>query len=295
MPPLSKWRCDICRVEAPTEGHLQQHCAGHKHKSKVATLVPRNNANSHKANAAAAANPGDVRQSDEKPRLTWVCRFCQSNCTCRSDLESHLRGKRHKAKIQCLLEECKNMAVIYSYRSPNSQPNLATQEEDNGPASAWNCSLCQAKCNCPSDLANHLRGKRHQLNFLVLQVEGKQYLSEWGCGICQAKCNSVSQLESHWSSRGHQQKVQALRGGGQTVSSVDEGIHRTTYVCKLCNLHCNSKTTLAEHRRGKNHTLKAKKRLSLSFCEVCDLQCNSEKMLAHHRTGKAHLAKLSNC
>ncbi|KAL5658259.1 hypothetical protein ACJX0J_031422, partial [Zea mays] len=101
--PLLKWRCDICRVEAPTEGHLQQHCAGHKHQSKVATLVvPRTNANSHKARAAAAANPGDVRQYDEKLRLTW---------------------------IQCLLEECKNMAVIYSYRSPNSQPNHATQEE----------------------------------------------------------------------------------------------------------------------------------------------------------------------
>ena len=298
-----KWSCDICRVGAPTEGHLQQHFAGQKHRSKVAAYVSRNNANGQKAKAAAAKSE-NMRQYDEKPRLTWVCRFCQSNCTCKSNLEDHLRGKRHKAKIQSLLEECKNMAV--NCGSLNSQPNIVTQDEDNNPASTWNCSLCQAKCSRQSDMANHLRGKRHQLNFLVLQVEGKQYLTEWGCGICHAKCNSVSQFENHCSSRGHQQKVEALRKGGQIASSSgsktakgacseETEIHRATYFCKLCDLHCNSKNTLAEHRKGKNHTEKVEKRMSLSFCEVCNLQCNSEKMLAHHRTGKAHLAKLNYC
>ncbi|CAD6224954.1 unnamed protein product [Miscanthus lutarioriparius] len=286
-PSSVKWSCDICRVGAPTEGHLQQHFAGQKHRSKVAAFVSRNNANSQKAKTAAAKSE-NMRQYDEKPRLTW----------------DHLRGKRHKAKIQSLLEECKNMAV--NCGSLNSQPNIVTQDEDNNPASTWNCSLCQAKCSRQSDMANHLRGKRHQLNFLILQVESKQYLTEWGCGICQAKCDSVSQFENHCSSRGHQQKVEALRKGGQITSSggfktakgastEETEIHRATYFCKLCNLHCNSKNTLAEHRKGKNHTEKVEKRMSLSFCEVCNLQCNSEKMLAHHRTGKAHLAKLNYC
>lgn len=301
--PSIKWSCAICRVVAPTEGHLQQHFAGQKHQSKVATLVSRNNANSQRANATAAKS-GNVRQYDEKPHLNWVCRFCQSNCTCKSDLENHLRGKRHKAKIQSLLEECRNVAL--NCAALNSQPNTMTEDEQNNSASTWNCSLCQAKCTCQSDLANHLRGKRHQLNFLVLQVEGKQYLSEWGCGICQAKCNSVSQFEDHCSSWGHRQKVEALRKGGQIAgssgskaakgaSSEEMEICRTIYFCKLCNLHCNSKNTLAEHRRGKKHIEKVEKRMSLSFCEVCSLQCNSEKMLTHHRTGKAHLAKLDSC
>ncbi|KAG0543747.1 hypothetical protein BDA96_02G215600 [Sorghum bicolor] len=301
-PSLVKWSCDICRVEAPTESHLQQHFAGQKHRSKVAALVSRNDPNSQKAKAPAAKSE-NVRQYDQKPRLSWICRFCQSNCTCKSNLDDHLRGKRHKAKIQSLLEECKNMAL--NYGSLNSQPNIVTLDEESNPASTWNCSLCQAKCSRQSELANHLRGKRHQLNFLVLQVEGKQYLSEWGCGICQAKCNSVSQFENHCSSRGHQQKVEAPRRGGQISSSTgsktakgasseETDIHRVTYFCKLCDLHCNSKNTLAEHRKGKKHTEKVEQRMSLSFCEICNLQCNSEKMLAHHRTGKGHLSKLNN-
>ncbi|KAJ1289712.1 hypothetical protein BS78_02G185500 [Paspalum vaginatum] len=257
------------------------------------------------ASGSAAGQENDVldeckpQASNEKARSEWLCRFCQSNCTCKSDLENHLRGKRHKTKIQALLEECKKIAA--NCASPEADPQPNTEAD----SSTWNCSLCQAKCNRQSDLANHLRGKRHLLNFLVLQVEAKQYLSEWGCGICQAKCNSVFQFEDHCSSMGHRQKVEALQRGGQnagpgglkTVASSDEAMEmrRVLYFCKLCNLHCNSKNTLSEHRRGKKHTEKVEKRMSLSFCEVCNVQCNSEKMLAHHRIGKTHLAKLHGC
>ena len=193
-------------------------------------------------------------------------------------------------------------------------PTNVTKDEEN-PASAWNCSLCQAKCTRQSELENHLKGKRHQLNFLVLQVEGQQYLSDWRCGICLAKCKSASQFEDHCSGRGHKQKIDALLRGGTNArssafqadkkppsdgSDIKGGIseqetvtQRTLYSCKLCNLHCNSKNTLAEHRRGRKHIEKVEKRMSLSYCEVCNLQCNSEKMLAHHCTGKTHLAKVN--
>ncbi|CAN6174359.1 unnamed protein product [Urochloa humidicola] len=309
-PPSSiKWSCSICQAKATSEGNLQQHFAGQKHQSKVAALLSRRNANCQKA-TPTAEHARNVRQyAAEKPQPTWLCRFCQSKCTCKSDMENHLRGKRHKAKVQALLVECKNMVVNIGSTEAKSDPNNLTQDEEN-PASAWNCSLCQAKCTRQSELENHLKGKRHQLNFLVLQVKAQQYLSDWGCSICQAKCKSASQFEDHCSGRGHQQKIALLKEGTNARSSGFQAAkkppsdgasnkggsseeimtQRTLYFCKLCNLN-----TLAEHRQGKKHMEKVEKRMSLSYCTVCELQCNSEKMLAHHCTGKAHLAKVNGC
>jgi hypothetical protein len=309
-----KWSCSICQAKATSEGNLQQHFAGQKHQLKVAALLSRKNANSQKATPTAELTRNVRQYAAEKPHPAWLCRFCQSNCTCKSDLENHLRGKRHKAKIQALLEECRNMVRTIGSAQAKSDPNNMTKDEENS-ASTWNCSLCQAKCTRQSELENHLKGKKHKLNFLVLQVEAQKYLSEWGCGICQAKCKSVSQFEDHCGGRGHQQKIQALlKGGTSTRSSFFQAAteppsdgsnskggseeistQRTLYFCKLCNLQCNSKNTLAEHRLGKKHTKKVEIRMSLSYCRVCNLQCNSEKMLAHHCTGKAHLAKVNCC
>lgn len=220
-PPSSiRWSCSICQAKATSEGNLQQHFAGQKHQSKVAALVSRKNANSHKATPTAEQATNVRQYAAEKARPTWLCRFCQSKCTCKSDLENHLRGKRHKAKIQALLEECRNMVRTIGPAEAKSDPNNLTQDEEN-PASAWNCSLCQAKCTRQSELENHLKGKRHKLNSLVLQVEAQKYLSEWGCGICQAKCKPVTQFEDHCRGRGHQQKIEALlKGGTNTRSSV---------------------------------------------------------------------------
>ncbi|XP_025801575.1 UBP1-associated proteins 1C-like [Panicum hallii] len=316
QPSSIKWSCAICQAKATSEGNLQQHFAGQRHQSKVAALVSRRkNANCQKA-TPTAEEARNVRQyAAEKPHPTWLCRFCQSNCTCKSDLENHLRGKRHKAKIQALLEECKNTMMDFGSTELKSYPNNVTKDEEN-PASLWNCSLCQTKWTRQSGLENHLKGKRHQLNFLVLQVEAQQYLSDWRCGICLAKCKSASQFEDHCSGRGHKQKIDALLRGGTNARpstfqaekkppsdgsnikggiSEETGTQRTMYSCKLCNLHCNSKYTLAEHRRGKKHIEKVEKRMSLSYCEVCNLQCNSEKMFAHHRMGKTHLAKVNGC
>ncbi|CAN6195971.1 unnamed protein product [Urochloa humidicola] len=314
-PPSSiKWSCSICQAKATSEGTLQQHFAGRKHQSKVAALLSRRNVNYQKA-TPTAEQATNVRQFvAEKPHPTWLCRFCQSKCTCKSDMENHLRGKRHKAKVQALLVECKNMVMNIGSTEAKLDPNILTQDGEN-PVSAWNCSLCQAKCTRQSELENHLKGKRHQLNFLVLQVEAQQYLSDFGCGICQAKCKSASQFEDHCSGRGHQEKIALLKEGtnarscgfqeakkppsdgasNKAGSSEEIMTQRTLYFCKLCNLHCNSKNTLAEHRQGKKHTEKVEKRMSLSYCTVCELQCNSEKMLAHHGTGKAHLANVNGC
>ncbi|TVU09566.1 hypothetical protein EJB05_43049, partial [Eragrostis curvula] len=316
--PSVKWSCAICHVETTSEGNLLQHFAGLKHLANVIALKSK----------ARAEKLRKARQYAEKPHPTWVCKFCPANCTGKSVLESHLKGKKHHAKIQALLEECKSMARDCALREADSNPNMEQQEEEK-PDSVLICGLCQVKCTCPSVTESHVRGKKHQMNFQALKMEAKRLgiippnipkkqqapPEAWDCNICQAKCNSDSQFQVHCRSMGHQQELDALHrdgtnahssrletgskltadGSNSNSASLEGEIQKALHFCKLCNLQCNSKNTLAEHRQGKKHLEKVQKRMESSFCDICNLQCNSEKMLAHHCTGSKHQANLKGC
>lgn len=219
LPSSVKWACSICQVKATSQGNLWQHFAGKKHWSKVVSLVSTNNAKCQKAKETAEKSGNALPM--------WVCRFCQANCTCESDLENHMKGKRHQTNVRALLEECKNM-----------ESNYASPE---GPAPTWTCSLCQASCPGQSQLESHLRGKRHRLNFLLLQVEeAKLYLSLYFCKLCNLQCNSKNTLAEHYKGKRHSHKVEMM----------------SLSFCEVCNLQCNSEKMLAQHRTGKKHLAK---------------------------------------
>ncbi|KAL6655570.1 hypothetical protein ACP70R_006396 [Stipagrostis hirtigluma subsp. patula] len=148
--PSVKWRCAICQVEATSEGNLLQHFAGQKHRSTVIDL---------KAKAKAEKSRKATKYADNA-RPAWVCNFCQANCTCKSDLENHLKGKRHQATIEALLEEIKRVART-----------SVSQETDSHPI--WNCSICQVKWTSQSVRESHLRGKKHQMNLQALLETAK--------------------------------------------------------------------------------------------------------------------------
>ena len=103
---------------------------------------------------------------------------------------------------------------------------------------AWDCSICQVKCSGELDLKNHLKGRRHQENSVVLRRESKEAevydkkelqlvdmdqrpASRWNCSVCKANCTSESDLESHLRGRRHQQTVEAqfIEGNSTTVAS----------------------------------------------------------------------------
>lgn len=233
LPSSVKWACSICQVNATSQGNLRQHFAGQKHWSKVASLVSENNAKCQKAKETADKSGNALPM--------WVCRFCQANCTCKSDLENHMKGKRHQTNVRALLEECKNMESNYASPEVKSGLNNVQQDEE-GPAPTWTCSLCQARCTRQSELENHLRGKRHRLNFLLLQVEeAKLYLSLYFCKLCNLQCNSKNTLAEHCKGKRHSHKVEKLM---------------SLSFCEVCNLQCNSAKMLAHHRTGKKHLAK---------------------------------------
>ena len=199
FPSSVKWTCSICQVKATSQGNLREHFAGQKHWSKVASLVSNNNAKSQKAKETAEKSGNALSM--------WACRFCQSNCTCQSDLENHMKGKRHQRNIRALMEECKNMESNYASPKVKSDLNNVPQDEE-GRAPTWICSLCQARCTRQSELENHLRGKRHRLNFLLLQEEeAKLYLKLSFCEVCNLQCNSEKMLAHHRTGKKHLAKL----------------------------------------------------------------------------------------
>jgi hypothetical protein len=158
----------------------------------------------------AKSNESNVPQHAEKPPLV-ACDICQVICGHESDLEIHLKGKRHLNKIQVLLEESKNITMDPEAHKTDLNQDSAPQHMD--------------KTNCELDLESHLRDERLQLNIQALGEKTKQEKSnpqeiakgripssEWDCATCQAKCNSKAQFEHHCTNRRDQRKINVILG-----------------------------------------------------------------------------------
>ncbi|KAF0911410.1 hypothetical protein E2562_008289 [Oryza meyeriana var. granulata] len=244
MPP-SAWSCAVCEVRTTSERNLRDHCGGQKHQLKVAELEKRTTAMAgQKAKTTAKAKTHTTR---------WSCSICQVNCTGEWDFDVHLKGQKHQANTQALLEQSKKNSGNSESQGTKVQQSNVNQNAGKK-AATWICRVCEAHCTCESDLQNHLKGKRHQLNLQALNT----------------------------SSHGSSSKSAAAS------KMIDE--QTALYFCKVCSLKCTSERMLSDHLRGKKHS---KQEGLLAFCEVCNLQCNSEKMLADHCNGKKHQANLN--
>ncbi|XP_044948507.1 uncharacterized protein LOC123398061 [Hordeum vulgare subsp. vulgare] len=264
-PPV-RWSCPVCQVEANS---AQKHCAGKKHQSNIATLESSIKAIGY-----------------QKPPLAG-CSICQVMCGTESDLEIHLKGKRHLKKIQALFEESNNKEI-------NSESLKANLNKDSRP-------LHVEKMNRDLDSENHLRDERHQLNVRTLcetiNQEGNSPpeiskdqtpSSEWDCAMCQVKCISKAHFENHCTSRKHQQRTQViLSEGAITKTSRTHVILSECNVMKMGNLHMeasckegsnNYMTKNVASQEAKLHESNvpghAEKPSSVQSCNICQGICN---------------------
>lgn len=95
--------------------------------------------------------------SAETPLL--MCSICDTKCYRETDLQNHLRGRRHQENIEALQGEGKRTEAKLHEKKP---PQLANKNQK--PVPRWMCSICNANCTSQSDLESHLRGRRHQMN-----------------------------------------------------------------------------------------------------------------------------------
>ncbi|RLN33928.1 uncharacterized protein C2845_PM03G34870 [Panicum miliaceum] len=158
-----RWSCTVCQVEATSEHNLQQHFAGQRHRSNVASLESRNNGGRHQTTIRALQQEGSkslaVNYGHLGPPSAWgklplngsssnsavssemarhmmslyFCKVCNMQCSNEFMFEEHRRGKKHRGKVWKL--------KVMTF-----------------------CKVCNLQCNSEQMLANHLTGKKHQKN-----------------------------------------------------------------------------------------------------------------------------------
>uniref|UniRef100_A0A8I6XNS5 C2H2-type domain-containing protein n=1 Tax=Hordeum vulgare subsp. vulgare TaxID=112509 RepID=A0A8I6XNS5_HORVV len=217
----------MCQAKCNSKAQFKHHCTSRKHQQKIQVVlgegdiakvssllfkVPckedsNNDMAKNVVSQEAKSNEKNVPQHAEKPPLVG-CSTCQVICGHESDLEIHLKGKRHLKNIQAIFEE--------SNKAINSESLKANLNPDRGP-------LHVEKMNCGLDSENHLSDERHQLTVRTLcktinQEENsppeickdQTPSSEWDWAMCQAKCVSEAHFENHCISRKNQQRTQVI-------------------------------------------------------------------------------------
>ncbi|XP_048539507.1 zinc finger matrin-type protein 1-like [Triticum urartu] len=223
------------------------------------------------------------KRTAETPSL--ICSICDAKCYRETDLQNHLRGRRHQENIEALQGEGKGAEARLHEKEV---PQLA--DKNLKPMPTWFCSICDANCTSQSDLKNHLRGRRHQQNIEALQGDGKDpEVSRWMCSICNANCTSQSDLESHLRGRRHQENIEALQGDGKDPEV-------SGWMCDICNANCTSQSDFESHLRGRRHQEKIEAlegdgkdpEVSRWMCYICNANCTSQSDFESHFRGRRH-------
>ncbi|CAH1426613.1 unnamed protein product [Lactuca virosa] len=106
----SKWTCPICEVSTTCESGLLDHLRGKKHKANMESLRGYNNGKSNKS--VETHEPFVIKnfleyvsndsKEDTKKEMEWRFRICEVIATSEIDLQKHIAGRKHKAKVVTL-------------------------------------------------------------------------------------------------------------------------------------------------------------------------------------------------
>ncbi|KAL5206420.1 hypothetical protein ABZP36_034629 [Zizania latifolia] len=248
----TRWNCNICQVSCTGEWDFDIHLKGKRHHANTQALLKQCEGmeRNSEPQEAELQPPSSVSQhAGKKKTVAWICRVCQARCTCESDLESHLKGKKHQQQVKALQEAAK--------QEKNNPPKLGKNTKQ---PSGWGCNLCQAKCNSESQFGYHCRSRMHKNKVQSLQKGGEntkasdlksnaehsEKMDEQKtlhfCEVCNVKCTSEKMLVGHLSGKKH------------STNAARQKLFLT--FCDVCDLQCNSEKMLAHHRAGKKHQAK---------------------------------------
>ncbi|KAF7059023.1 hypothetical protein CFC21_065977 [Triticum aestivum] len=277
-----EWDCAMCQAKCNSKVQLEHHCTGRKHQQKtqavlgegdIAEISSSNDMAKNVVSRDAKSRERNVPQHVEKPPLVG-CSICQVICGRESDLEIHLKAKRHLKKIRALFEE--------SQKAINSESLKANLNRDSGP-------LQVGKMDCDLDSENHLRDERHQLNVRTLcetinqeensppEISKDQTpSSEWDCAACQAKCISRAHFENQCISRKHQQRTQVMLSEGDIaiVNSLHMGAS------------CKGSNNVSQDAKSHESNAPEHESPPIKSCSICQGICNCESDLDIHLMSK---------
>ncbi|GJN03635.1 hypothetical protein PR202_ga21102 [Eleusine coracana subsp. coracana] len=111
----NSWNCSICQIKCSGELDLKNHLKGRRHQENVEALQGESkeiegNSGFHEAGSYEKKVP-PLGDKNKRPASTWNCSICKAYCTSESDLDSHLRGRRHQKNVRAQFIEENSTAL----------------------------------------------------------------------------------------------------------------------------------------------------------------------------------------
>ncbi|XP_049367571.1 uncharacterized protein LOC125832464 [Solanum verrucosum] len=141
---------------------------------------------------AESSNSGFVSlQQQHTTNVMHYCKDCEVFCSGDLCYEQHLRGNKHKVKLQCR-----------GYSSVNGKNKQVIR-----------CDLCEIYCQDETLLKMHLKGQKHKAKQLEME-HGKKIKDEKGkllwCELCQVPCMNEDNFTSHRNGKKHRRQLCVL-------------------------------------------------------------------------------------
>ena len=174
--------CKVCQVPCSDPNCLKQHLQGKKHRDRLQNLTP-------------STNIGEEGAKPETRTDDLFCKICQVPCSGLKSLKQHLRGQKHRDRLQ------------------NLTPSTYTAEE--GAKQRLWCELCKIWCMNKISLEDHLKGQKHKSKAQMLELHGADggeianQMNKY-CNWCKIWCTNA--FYQHLKSKEHIFNLNAAKG-----------------------------------------------------------------------------------
>ncbi|KAJ8553695.1 hypothetical protein K7X08_024373 [Anisodus acutangulus] len=154
---------------------------------------------------ADSSNSGFVSpRQQHKPNIMHYCKDCGVHCSGALCYELHLRGEKHKVKLQC------------SRDPSNKERNKRVR-----------CDLCEIYCQDETLLEMHLKGKKHKAKEHVLE-HGEKIKNENGqqfwCELCQIPCMNEETFTLHCNGKKHRKHLYVFEEEKKKTEAMDSAM-----------------------------------------------------------------------
>ncbi|KAH9608223.1 hypothetical protein KSS87_023856 [Heliosperma pusillum] len=169
----------------------------------------------------------DTTLTMSKDSEKLFCSLCGVSTTSELTMNSHLEGRKHKAKEARFKANDTKLPLQHD-------STLSSEQGNSSDAKEWNCSLCQVFVTSEALLTIHLQGKKHKAKEAKLQTGemtdsilvtsvpsscGNAIDSDnkWYCSVCGVSASSENNLNAHLQGKKHKAKV----GSTEKVSMIE--------------------------------------------------------------------------
>ncbi|XP_057787980.1 uncharacterized protein LOC131005173 isoform X4 [Salvia miltiorrhiza] len=300
---------DLCKVTTECESALNDHLQGSYHKSNLETTLeaslldekdtgPSPPVVPHTQSVSAAwALKGMYAAAEveemmppkataetplrKKAQPEWTCDLCKVTTPCEITLNGHLKGRKHKAKLESILKESLIDAKVTGPSSPLVQhaQSVSAAWDLNGTYAAFE----DKEISPPQETAEKSLPETPSL---------KKAQQEWTGDLCEVATESESTLNDYLQGSNHKSKLETILEAS-LLDAKDTGPspsvkHAQSVSAEVREIIPPKET--AEKRGPETPLLKKTQREWT--CDLCKVTTTSKITLNAHLQGGKHKAKL---